>query len=135
MRAILSTLVAATLLGHSFADVSRHQQHQCAECSSAAVAPLAASCCRHDQHVGDGDHSPNRPCDCQLDCVGGCSYLPTQKVALNAPHLLAPLVAANLPAISVGCGALPGCWNGSSGPWEGESPSLRRHLALHILLI
>lgn len=135
MRAILSTLVAASLLGHAIADASRHQPRQCAECNSAAVATLAADRCRHDEGTHRREHPPGRPCNCQLDCVGGCTYLPPQKVALEATDLLSPLVVADYSAIPSVGSSLAGHSLASHGMWAFESPPLRRHLLLQILLI
>jgi hypothetical protein len=70
-----------------------------------------------------------------LDCVGGCTYLPPQKVALDSTDLLSPLVVADNSAISSVGGPLVGHSLASIGAWASASPPLRRHLLLHILQV
>jgi hypothetical protein len=135
MRAFLSTLVAAALLGHAVADAHWHERHFCVECSSTAAGNLAADCCRQHTTGHEHDSGPSGPCDCQLSCVGGCDYLPAQKVLLDAGQLHSPVDAAVAPFASIDHYlSLNPLFRKSVGS-QAESSPLRLHLLHQILLI
>jgi hypothetical protein len=67
--------------------------------------------------------------------VGGCDYLPAQKVLLDAGQLQSPVDAAVVPSVSiVHCLSLNPLFRKSVGS-QAESPPLRLHLMHQILLI
>jgi hypothetical protein len=92
MHAILSTLVAATLLAHVLLGCCWHHAHGCVICESEkpdAASPEeapTATCCRHDAHQDKynqdghdldqhaGHEQPRQgPCKCQIDVAAQCS--------------------------------------------------------------
>lgn len=135
MRTLLSTLVAAALLGHAFADANRHQTHQCAEQALAAGATISTPCCEHDGKDDEHGPAPARPCDCHLDCIGGCNYLPSQKVLLDMSQMQAPLEALAAAIRPIDTSLMLIRNHHATKWWEFESPPVRLHLFNQILLV
>jgi hypothetical protein len=66
--------------------------------------------------------------------VGGCDYLPAQKVLLDAGQLQSPLDAA-VTAASIDLCLSPSPHLRQNGGGQAESPPVRLHLLHQILLI
>jgi len=130
MRAIFSSLVAASLLIHAAFGCCHHQAHRIA----AAEDHVACShgdhhddCCEHHGQPSD------EPCEGQ-HCHGVCNYLPVQKSQLDDLKVELPLdFVAMLPAAcEVRVVALH---NGVCAVDSNAGPPVRLHLLHQILLI
>lgn len=134
MRAVFSSLVAASLLIHAAIGCCWHHAHD-AECGNEACAEQTASTDggQHDDcdsSSGHGDHHA----PCKGHCEGTCHYLSVQKtqVEVIAPHL--PLdFAAVIPAT---CDVHVAALVHAERSYESVAePPLRLHLLHQILLI
>jgi hypothetical protein len=97
MRALLSSLVATSLLIHAAIGCCRHHAHTecCCETTNFEQATDSDDCHPCDQHDG---HS-QRPC--KDHCQGTCHYLPVQKAQVDNQVAQSPLeFAASVPYVS-----------------------------------
>jgi hypothetical protein len=134
MRTFLSSLLAVALLGHALVDCHAFQVHFCSH-DEPATDLLADGSCEHALNAGDCDHSPV-PCDCEVRCVGGCSYVPSQKTRLDASHIFASWDVATVPIASPNDSiANPHQWQGADRWGSATPPPLRLHLLHQLLLI
>ena len=139
MHAFLSNLTAFLLVVHAMIGCCHHQWHCDAECAAAAPVSLCAAplpCC--DQCCGSYHESepPAEPCDCEFECQGVCTYVPTEKTQVDAsPADAAFDFPAAIPAL------LDGQLAAAALPWDlahtlnDSPPPLRLHLLYQILLI
>jgi hypothetical protein len=93
MQGIVSSLMSIVLPLHAaFGCCWRHVD--CLEHACVSPSQPAKPCCQHDW---DGTESkPTKPCGCQVECQGTCTYVAPEKVRIAGQ----PLVASfHLPAI------------------------------------
>lgn len=136
MQAIMPNLMTTIVAVHALLGCGWHHLHGCAHCDlPTASAAANFECCHHDHASGQDCDSPVHPCDCQLDCHGVCTFLPSQRVHIADSQLLAEhVVAAVLPTLV----AIPSSLEGAQQCAEshrGIQLPLRLHLMYQILLI
>lgn len=132
MHAVVSSLLAASLLLHAVLGCCRHHAHDPAVSTVGAAADR--NCC-HD-HQGCGDHhAPANRCPGKSDCQGVCTYLPTQKTQVELPLLAAPWSAVSLPgALTDGLLRVSPAWLDAL-VCTVAPPHVRLHLAQLVLVI
>jgi hypothetical protein len=131
MHAVLSSLTAALLFIHATFGCCWHHAHWCAQRSACIVAAEPEGCCEHHRSSAPGEQE--KPCDCNVECEGTCTYLPPEKMQIEAPWVVASVdLVATAPALAE---ALVVSTSGSdSGDIAHAAPPLRLHL-LHQLLL
>jgi len=144
MHAVISGLIAASLLLHAVLGCCRHHAHEglgCTHCVRNRAAETVACCHEHDEPAaGDAgeytdEHAPATPCPGDSTCQGVCSYLPPQKSQFQIPLL--PTLFALVPTPCV----LADTSQPTSPAWldalfgTGVAPHVRLHLAQSVLLI
>lgn len=136
MHALLSTLVATSLLLHAAFGCCWHQ-HASHSREGPRIPAAVESVC-HQQVHGCCDHEHGRPspvpCKDGPHCQGDCNYLAIQKSQLDQVQIVAPLelAAIALPSYDVHNVAIFGL----DRLYELDTgPPLRLHLVHQILLI
>ena len=137
MHAVLSSLVASSLLMHAVLGCCWHHGHASSCCDQSQSAQVAQNCCHHHDDVGcDDDHDEPAPTPCKggPHCHGVCNYLPVQKTQLDPVQLAAPLDFAV--AVLHSSDAHFVAAHGFEHLYELDTgPPLRLHLLHQILLI
>jgi hypothetical protein len=130
MHATLSSLTAGLVFIHAVFGCCWHHAHRCEEQAESALA-VAAHCC--PKHEDDAAEQPS-PCDCRVECGGSCTYLPPEKVRIDAPQLALGLEVAVITPTAADAFMLPVSWSSSrAGPPNG-APPLRLHLVHQLML-
>jgi hypothetical protein len=131
MQAFLNSLTAALLFIHAVFGCCWHHAHACGkDCASAVTKP--APCCHHHQRCDDGKQ-PERPCKCNFECEGTCTYILPQKVKVDAPQSITLDLLAVLPSLADRQIEAASSWETVSSlpDW---APPLRTHLLHQVLL-
>jgi hypothetical protein len=131
MQAFLSSLTAAALFIHTIFGCCWHHAHACEHLLSAA-ASQPAKCCHHHQHQS-GSEQQQKPCKCQVNCEGTCTYIVPQKVKIEAPQSVAIDLLPVLPPLSDRQIETAASWEAVSSPSD-LAPPLRTHLLHQVLL-
>jgi hypothetical protein len=135
MRAALCNLMAALLLIQALTGWCCY--HPCAPLASKTAEVTESHrppCCDDCDGENRPAPEPTVPCSCQ-DCLGFCTYVPTEKAQVDCPQLVVPfdsLAFAPIPADSHLSGKFFG--DLTNGPPVVERP-LRLHLLYQIILI
>jgi hypothetical protein len=125
MHAVVSSLMAATLLVHAVLGCCWHSR-----CDQQQTK--GAACCKHHEHCQDQE--PAKPCKCRVECHGVCTYLPTQKVQVDTPEVVVPFDFVATLSFAVGADLASALREAVYLPDDIEPP-LRLHLAHQVLLI
>ena len=135
MRAFVSNLTVAMLLIHALVGCCRHHEHNCCE-STIERDSLAAGCCHDDHASGDHEHeAPTPPGQNTFGCQGVCTYLPPQKVLIDAPQLVNSIdFLAIVPTTANGYAAAGTFWDRTRVA-QAPEPPLRLHLLHQIILV
>ena len=127
-------LLTAMLLMNAAFGCCHAQSAECRECVAVAEhSTKTTGCCRGADCRQPKKDVPKAPCKCQVACAGVCTYLPPQKVHVEAPRLAVPFdfVAVIVPTcISHECIEVRVIALSPSAC----APAVRRHLLLQVLL-
>ena len=135
MRLFVSNLTAAMLLIHSLIGCCWHHGHACAERQETVA--IHADCCHdHDGESHDDNEAPARHHNCELKCQGVCTYLPTQKIVIDAQQLLNSIdyVAVVLATANSYSASAASFWE-RSRVTRASKPPLRLHLLHQVILV
>ncbi len=139
MHAFLSNLTAVLLVVHAMIGCCHHPWHCEVECAAAAPVSLCAvafPCCDQCCESYDESEPPAEPCDCELECQGVCTYLPTEKTQIDvSPADTAFDLPAAIPALLDGHLAAARLSRVLAHTLDESPPPLRLHLLHQILLI
>ena len=143
MHAFLSLLTAGTLAIHALLGCCWHRVQPCthgdcvtASDSQATVSdPQGKDCCKHQHDSKGPSEKRSGPCECQFECQGVCTFLPSQKTMIEASPLVIPFsFVAFAATLTDGRWESTFRWEPLCGFHESE-PSLRLHLLHQMLLI
>ena len=135
MQAALSNLMAALLLIQALTGWCCY--HPCASTAvqtTTLVQSHRPSCCDDCDDESRPAPKPTAPCRCQ-DCLGFCTYVPTDKAQVDCPQLVVPIDSlAFVPILADS--HMSGMFFGdvAKGPPVAEPP-LRLHLLHQVILI
>jgi hypothetical protein len=135
MNTFLSNLTAAMLVIHAMIGCCHHHWHRADEAAAAPAISMACACCCHGEQAGDEEQVPTEPCSGELQCQGVCTYLPSQKTAIDASPMASPFDYAVVPQIASSCrlAITESTWDSSDGTCNSlHPPTLHR---LHQLLL
>jgi hypothetical protein len=127
MQALVASLTAALLFIHTVLGCCWHH----AQCSASAVSE-SEHCCHHHQHSSDSKQ-PEKPCKCNVECEGACTYVIPQRVKIEAPQRVAIDLLAVLPSLADRQLEVASSWEFIS-PLSDWLPPLRTHLLHQVLL-
>ena len=133
MHGFLSCTMAASLFIHAVLGCCWHHAHCDVKSGGDATASQPPKCCQH--HHPCDNQQPQKPCKCNLDCEGTCTYVAPQKVQIDAPQMVAPLdLVAIISTLSDAQVVTAARWELASGAIEIEPP-LQLHFLNQTLLI
>ena len=133
MHAILSNLMAVTLLVHALQGCCWQYAHGCVQC----VKPVskATACCKHHHAKCQQKQAPCVPCKCKLQCQGVCTYLPQQKTQFDRPQPAIQHDFAVVIPVLAGCKVVSESVSGRNHAAGPLKLPVRLHLLHQILLI
>jgi len=135
MKAFLSNLTAVLLVIHAM--IGCCHWHDNASCiSSATISATPSQCCGHRHGSHDKNKQPAQPCNGEVKCQGLCSFLPSQKVVIDAPTSDAALDFASAMSTHFDGHLAAAAMGWDRAHIRGDSPPrLRLHLLHQHLLI
>jgi hypothetical protein len=127
MQALVASLTAAVLFIHTVFGCCWHHAH-----FSAAVVAKPVHCCHHHKHESDSKQQ-EKPCKCNVECEGTCSYVVPGRVTVEAPQWITIDLVAVLPTLAGRQIEAASSWEALSSLPNWVLP-LRTHLMHQVML-
>lgn len=134
LQSLMTLLITAIFVVHGLLGCCWKHQETYAVCDETKSSAEQRPCCCDHHRANQQGHSPVKPCE--LECQGLCTYLPPQKILIDAPGLANPFDSLAIIPISWDSRHMAIAFLGDRIYDSSESePPLRLHLLHQVQLI